>query len=156
METHMMNSHHWISVGLRWLLALVFTAAAGLKMGGVTAGGEGADTMVGALPVWGQWLLVAGELALAVWLVWAWQLRWAAFVTIGVLSTFMGAIIYEMGKPKPLSCGCLGKFSPPNLWYTLSGDAALLALAVGLYFAAWGAGGFRDVKTGPTLVERQA
>jgi hypothetical protein len=123
---------------LQWILALVFAATAGLK---VAAGHSPAmaQTMFGSLPPALQWSLVAGELLLATWLASNWKPRWSAFTTITLLSTFACAVIVEITKPLPHSCGCFGTFSPTHspsggLWITLGMDTLLLLGAFWCYF----------------------
>ncbi len=126
---------------LQWLLALVFAIAAGLKLAVMVRGGGGgaAETMFGALPQVYQWALVIAELALALWLGTGWCPRGAAFSTIVLLSTFLSAVIVELGKTDPHRCGCMGSISlgPPRttLWITLAVDGLLLGGALGVYFA---------------------
>ena len=127
---------------IRWILALIFAGAAGLKIAaaqGVTAHpAAGVATMFSALPVWAQWTLITAELLLAIWLVTNYHPRWSTFATIVLLSTFLGAILVEMGKTNPHSCGCLGTLAPASplqaLWMSLTLDVILLAGALWLYY----------------------
>ena len=128
---------------VQWVLALVFAVTAGLKLAALSGRGshlQAAPTMFSALPTWGQWALVAGELVLAVWLASGWRSRLGAFLTIVVLSGFLAAVIVEMGKSNPHSCGCAGALPiqdpAASLWVTLSADSLLLLLALWVYFAS--------------------
>ena len=138
-----------LSRAVQWVLALVFAIAAGLKiawLAGPRAAGAvgGTGTMFGSLPPWGQWTLIIVELTLAVWLGSGWRPRWGGFLTIVLLSVFLGAIIVEMGKPEPQSCGCMGALSVPkpllSLWMTLALDSVLLVGALWVYFASFSRG----------------
>ena len=123
---------------LQWILALVFAATAGLKLANTSA--NMTQTMFGSLPHALQWLVVGAELLMATWLASNWRRRGAAFFTIVLLSTFMGAILVEMGKPDPKPCGCFGAVTAssamPGLWLSLSVDGVMLLGALGLYFWA--------------------
>jgi hypothetical protein len=124
---------------LQWLLALVFAVTAGLKLGS-TSSGVMAQTMFGSLPHAAQRMLVGGELVMAVWLASNWRPRWSAFFTIVVLSTFLGALVVELGKPDPQPCGCLGALSTGSamrgLWISVALDGIMLIGALFLYY--WG------------------
>jgi peptidoglycan/LPS O-acetylase OafA/YrhL len=121
---------------LQWILALVFAATAGLKLAHTSPGMT--QTMFSSLPHYLQWLVVGAELLMATWLASNWRPRWSAFFTIVLLSTFLGAILIEMGKPDPQPCGCFGAASTssamPGLWLSLAMDCVLLLGALGLYF----------------------
>ena len=118
---------------LQWLLALVFAVTAGLKLGSAPSA-----TMFNSLPPVIQWILLAAELALSLWLASGFLPRWSALATIVVLSTFLGALVVELGKPDPQPCGCLGALSTGSatrgLWISLSLDGVLLLAALWLYF----------------------
>jgi peptidoglycan/LPS O-acetylase OafA/YrhL len=123
---------------LQWILALVFAATAGLKVATSHSPGM-AQTMFGGLPPLLQWFLVAGELLLATWLASNWKPRWSSFATITLISIFMSAVIVEITKPVPHSCGCFGAFTPTqstrgSLGITLAMDTVLLLGAFGCYF----------------------
>jgi hypothetical protein len=123
---------------VQWILALVFAATAGLKVA-TSHSPAMAQTMFGSLSPALQWTLVAGELLLATWLASNWKPRWSALATITLLSIFACAVIVEITKPAPHSCGCFGTFSPTQstrggLALTLSLDALLLLGAFWCYF----------------------
>jgi hypothetical protein len=123
---------------IQWILALVFAATAGLKVAASHSPAM-AHTMFGTLHPALQWTLVAGELLLATWLASNWKPRWSAFATITLLSIFASAVIVEITKPAPHSCGCFGTLSPTQspragLAITLAMDALLLLGAFWCYF----------------------
>jgi uncharacterized membrane protein YphA (DoxX/SURF4 family) len=124
---------------VRWILAIVFAVAAGLKLGDP----GGAETIFGALPLWGRWAVIAAELGIAVWLVSGILPRTCAFMTIVLLSVFLGAIVLELGKPVPRPCGCEGAVvilghEPSSvrktLLITLSMDVGLILVALAAYY----------------------
>jgi len=128
----------------RWALALVLAVTAGLKLAwlaGKNPGNPAIPTLFSSLPLWEKWCVVAAELLLAAWLANGWLKRWAAFATITLLSIFLCAVLIEMGKPDPKSCGCFGAIAAgdgrTSLGVTLGMDVGLLGLGLWLYFAAW-------------------
>jgi uncharacterized membrane protein YphA (DoxX/SURF4 family) len=134
---------------IRWLLALALAVMAGLMMGDP----GGAQTMFGALPAWDRWAIIAAELLLAAWLVSGILPRFCAFIAIVLLSVFLGAIVRELGKAEPRPCGCQGAVAilghetssvRKTLKMTLALDAALLLVAMAVYYSA---NGRRNVST---------
>lgn len=124
----------------------MFAVAAGLKLAGLAAGqGMGASggsgaTIFGGLPWWAQGTLVAAELLLAVWLAGGWRPQAAAFSTLVMLSAFLAAVLIEMEKANPRSCGCLGALAPrqatASLALSLGLDCLMILLALWVYFSA--------------------
>jgi hypothetical protein len=122
---------------VRWILAMAFAVTGGLKIGAMWRF-SGQETVFGELPAWVQWLVVAVEMCLAIWIVSNWRTKLAAFAAITLLSLFLSVILIEMGNDAPTACGCLGVIKMENakegLWISLGLDGLLLAAALATYF----------------------
>ena len=100
------------------------------------------------LPGWGVTLVARTlpwlELALALFVLTGWKLRWSAAAVSGLLAVFFGVMVHSYMKGLTIDCGCFGpgeKLGP----ITLLRDGALLAVSLGVtigaFFAACSSGG---------------
>jgi hypothetical protein len=123
---------------LRWILALAFAVAAGLKLAQAPEG----ESMFSVLPQAVRTALVAIELSLAGLLVSRHFPRFSAAATALLLCTFLAAILFELTRANPRPCGCFG--APVSvrsaegvrqmLWTTLVFDSLLLIAALAVLF----------------------
>lgn len=91
---------------MRFLLAGVFLWAALAK----AISGPVANTMYGALVSHSgmlHYVVIAGEVGLAVWLITGWRPRASALAVLLVLSVFSGGILVELRSEHPRPCGCM-------------------------------------------------
>ena len=134
------DSRSLLDVVLRWILALAFAVAAGLKLANLPQDGA-AQTMFSALPGFGKVGLVAVELSLACLLVSGHFRKFTAIATALLLCTFLAALMFELTSSDPRPCGCFGTYivrgpaaTRHMLWLTLTMDGVLLASALTLIF----------------------
>jgi uncharacterized membrane protein YphA (DoxX/SURF4 family) len=90
---------------LRVLLAGIFLYAGAAKLYFGTATN---DSIYGDAPNWCRQTLPYGEILLGAWLLTPFRPRYAALVSILLLSTFTGFIASELRKAEPKPCGCAG------------------------------------------------
>ncbi len=118
---------HLIAVVFRYVLALVFVAAALLKWFDPSEQSTYYGYLAHASPVIG-WAIIAGELLLGAWLISGIRAGLAAGTALFVLALFSGAIVADMLGKHPLPCGCFGA-----AWAAAHSPAAIEhGLAIGL------------------------
>jgi uncharacterized membrane protein YphA (DoxX/SURF4 family) len=92
----------WIMAIIRVSLAIVLAYAGISKL----AAGRSENTIYGRSPRWVQQTLPVGECCVAIWLLSGIYSRAAAVTIVCLLSLFSGLIALELGRPKPVPCGC--------------------------------------------------
>jgi uncharacterized membrane protein YphA (DoxX/SURF4 family) len=128
----------WLLIAGRVILGLVFVYAAYTKLREPWMLFAMAVNSYQALPEWAVTIVARTlpwfELALGIFLLLGWRLRWSASLAAGLLTFFFSLMLYTYVKNprgETISCGCFGvgeKLGP----LTLARDGALLALALAL------------------------
>jgi uncharacterized membrane protein YphA (DoxX/SURF4 family) len=133
----------WLLIAGRVILGAVFVYAAYTKLREPWMLFAFAVNSYQVLPEWAVTIVARSlpwfELALGLFLVSGWMLRWIATAAAGLLAFFFTLMLYTYIKnPRgdAISCGCFGfgeKLGP----LTLARDASLLALALAIAIGAF-------------------
>lgn len=77
------------------------------------------------------------ETLLGLWILSGFRLRWSAAVAAGVLAFFFAVLIRSYSMGLQVDCGCFGSGEAPLGPMRLAEEAAMLALAVAVSWAAF-------------------
>jgi uncharacterized membrane protein YphA (DoxX/SURF4 family) len=138
-----MSWPRWLLLAGRVILGAVFVYAAYTKLREPWMLFAFAVNSYQVLPEWAVTIVARGlpwfELALGLFLLLGWKLRWTASAAAGLLAFFFTLMLYTYIKnprTEAISCGCFGfgeKLGP----LTLARDASLLALAFAIVVGAF-------------------